>query len=120
MVALLHRKYEVDTQDELTIRQASELSEMLSRILTECLIKGQIATCSNIHSSNALDDPSEVRAPNAHQTESAPALDPDLALIVSFWPSLPAVVRAGILAMVRACEPTDAGSNPTNGEARTQ
>ena len=85
MVALLHRNYEVDTLDELTIRQASELSEMLSKVLTECLIKSQIATCSDIQSSNALGDPSEVRAPNAHQAASGPPLDPDLALIVSFW-----------------------------------
>jgi len=35
--------------------------------------------------------------------ESAPA-DPDLARIVAAWPTLPEVIRAGILAMVKAAD----------------
>ncbi len=31
-------------------------------------------------------------------------LDPDLAWVVEAWPTLPAAIRAGILAMVRGAE----------------
>ena len=31
-----------------------------------------------------------------------PSLEPDLAMIVSTWPNLPAAVKAGIVAMVKA------------------
>lgn len=33
----------------------------------------------------------------------AARLDPELAAVVSAWPGLPPVARAGVLALVRAC-----------------
>ncbi len=39
-----------------------------------------------------------------------PETDPDLALLAASWPRLPAAVRAGIVAMVRAT----AGANEAN------
>ncbi len=38
----------------------------------------------------------------AHSVPPEPSHDPDLALLAASWPRLPAAVRAGILAMVRA------------------
>jgi hypothetical protein len=32
--------------------------------------------------------------------------DPDLAALVDAWPDLPEAVRAGIMAMVKACRPS--------------
>jgi hypothetical protein len=81
------------------------------------LIKSQFKTFPNSHVSNNLEESSEVCAPNAHQAESAPPLDPDLALIESSWPDLPEALRAGILAMVRACQPTDSRQDPTTEDA---
>jgi hypothetical protein len=37
--------------------------------------------------------------------------DPDLAAVVTAWPALPAAIKAGILAMVRAAS----GSQPDRG-----
>lgn len=34
--------------------------------------------------------------------EAADRLDPELATVVAAWPSMPAAVKAGIVAMVRA------------------
>jgi len=36
-------------------------------------------------------------------------LDPELAAVVDAWPSLPAAIKADILAMIRAA---DSGDNP--------
>jgi hypothetical protein len=49
-------------------------------------------------------------------TPTAPATDPDLAAIASAWPSLPAALKAGIVAMVKASAPAgDAGDSGKPG-----
>jgi hypothetical protein len=45
-------------------------------------------------------------------------IDPDLARIASAWPSLPAVLRAGILAMVSAASPARASKPASKPKAR--
>lgn len=45
-------------------------------------------------------------APVAPQTPANPA-DPELAVLVEAWPTLPQAIRAGILAMVRAAASVD-------------
>ena len=41
---------------------------------------------------------------DVHKDVPSHSADPDLALVVEWWPRLPAAIRAGILAMVRASE----------------
>jgi hypothetical protein len=43
-----------------------------------------------------------------------PPVDPDLARLVEAWPALPAALKAGILAMVKASADGGTGS-PSNG-----
>ena len=39
-----------------------------------------------------------------HSFDHSHSAAPDLAAVVEAWPRLPAAIRAGIIAMVRACE----------------
>ena len=41
----------------------------------------------------------------AHLASGPQEIDPDLAEVTAAWPTLPAALRAGILAMVRAAKP---------------
>lgn len=43
-------------------------------------------------------------APRPEAAPDAPPSDPDLAALAAAWPTLPEAVKAGIVAMVRACE----------------
>jgi hypothetical protein len=42
--------------------------------------------------------------PSAADTNSALILPPDLAAVTAAWPSLPAAIKAGILALVHAAK----------------
>ena len=58
--------------------------------------------------SNEPQNPREIREPRAARSNNVailddlPTGDPDLAAVIAAWAHLPAAVRAGILAMVRA------------------
>jgi hypothetical protein len=41
-----------------------------------------------------------------------PEIDPDLTHIIAAWPDLPKLIKAGILAMVKASLPTDGRETP--------
>jgi hypothetical protein len=76
---------------------------VLSRIL-KCRVFS-IAEQGFEHPPNSSEKPwiqeqggAESGARNAREEQ----LDPDLAAIVNAWPELPAAIRAGILAMIRA------------------
>ena len=59
------------------------------------------ATASEANGLRLPPDP--VGLPLAIDVRQSEPLDTDLAVIVDAWPSLPDAVKAGILAMVRAC-----------------
>ncbi|MCZ6651489.1 MAG: hypothetical protein O7D91_00455, partial [Planctomycetota bacterium] len=46
--------------------------------------------------------------PNPAERES---IDPGLASVVEAWPTLPEAIRAGIVAMVRTCDPAPEQAN---------
>jgi len=39
-----------------------------------------------------------------HSFDHSHSADPEIAVVAEAWPRLPAAIRTGILAMVRACE----------------
>ncbi len=75
---------------QLVERQPSKLQALSTTPEKPSTSDGTLATTSSSPSS---------RAQNPSTT------DPDLALVIDRWPSLPVAVKAGIVAMVRAYDP---------------
>jgi hypothetical protein len=48
---------------------------------------------------------SDAESAEFDNSDASPALPPDLAAVVSAWPTLPDALKAGILAMVNAAHP---------------
>ena len=70
-----------------------------------------LATCKPTAVKPSPNNDLEIDAPAARSAFAAPSAqnpvetarnDPDLAVVVEAWPTLPEAVRAGILAMVKA------------------
>ena len=65
----------------------------------DLLIKSQLQTCKNPGETAPSDN---CAAAGAAVETAATSLDGDLQSVIEQWPNLPPVVKAGIVAMVRA------------------
>ena len=66
-------------------------------------IRNPQAPSRNVKPDNELRNDANGLGANPGAVEpNPPALDPDLAAVIEVWPTLPAAVKAGIVAMVKA------------------